>query len=162
LVDPPAPVAVGLPYERVSFAHNSERQFARLLDFYRVRWQYEPDTFVLERGEDGSPTWAFSPDFYLPDHQRYIEVTTLNQRLVTRKHRKLRRLRELYPDVDVTLLYQRDYLALLAKYGLEAPEQHADDGSDRPRSSEPLGLLGLGTLDGPADERDRWERPAAG
>src|SRR5439155_6625509 len=84
-----APVEVGLPYERVEFAHNAERQLARLLDFYRVRWEYEPHTFVLERGADGSPTSAFSPDFYLPDHGRYIEVTTLNQRLVTKKHRKL-------------------------------------------------------------------------
>ena len=69
-VDPPPPISVGLPYERVAFAHNAERQLARLFDFYAVRWEYEPHTFVLERGPDGSPTWAFSPDFYLPDHDR--------------------------------------------------------------------------------------------
>ena len=130
----------------MAFAHNAERQLARLLDFYRVRWEYEPHTFVLGRGLDGSPTSAFSPDFYLPDHARYIEVTTLNQRLVTKKHRKLRRLREIYPSIDVTLLYQRDYLALLVKYGLEAPEQMAagsvaSEGAGP--SGEPLGLLGL-------------------
>ncbi len=66
-----------------------------------------------------------------------------NQKLVTRKHRKLRRLRELQPLIDITLLYQRDYLALLVKYGLEAPEHLGDEVQ---MAAEPLGLLGLGTL----------------
>ena len=124
---------------------------------------------MLERAEDGSPTWAFSPDFYLPDHGRYIEVTTLNQKLVTKKHRKLRRLRELQPLIDITLLYQRDYLELLVKYGLEAPEQLAPLGDEVQIASEPLGLLGLGTLHTPPDElagidpHAPWvQRPAAG
>jgi hypoxanthine phosphoribosyltransferase len=144
----------------VSFAHNAERQFASLLDFYGVTWAYEPHTFVLERAEDGSPTSAFAPDFFLPDHERYIEVTTLDQRLVTRKHRKLRRLAELYPEIDVTLLYQRDYQALLVKYGLEQPEQHRGRPPVRP-AAEPLGLLGLGPL--PAQHpAERWRHRAAG
>jgi hypothetical protein len=117
-----------------------------LLDFYRVRWDYEPHTFVLETGADGRPTNAFSPDFYLPDHDRYIEVTTLNQKLVTRKRRKVRRLRELHPGIDITLLYQRDYLELLVKYGLEPPSQLASPDDGPQGSGEPLGLLGLGTL----------------
>ena len=105
------------------FAHNSERQFAKLLDFYGVTWEYEPRTFVLEADRDGNPQQAFSPDFYLPAYDLYIEVTTLNQKLVTKKNRKARRLRELYPDVRITVLYQRDYVGLLVKYGLERPEQ---------------------------------------
>lgn len=114
---------------------------------------------MLEQGGDGSPTWAFAPDFYLPDHDRYLEVTTLNQKLVTRKHRKLRRLRELHPGIDISLLYQRDYLALLIKYGLEAPEQMDGDALGvRHLASEPLGLLGLGTLEAPGP----YEAPAAG
>ncbi|CAN5778654.1 hypothetical protein BH10ACT1_BH10ACT1_09280 [soil metagenome] len=138
---------VGLPYERVSFVHNAERQLARLFDFYAVRWEYEPHTFVLERGADGHPTSAFSPDFWLPDHHRYVEVTTLDQRLVTRKNRKLRQLRALHPGIDVSLIYQRDYLELLVKYGLESPQQHGPT-VIRASALEPLGLLGLGT-DGP-------------
>lgn len=135
---------MGLPYEQVAFAHNAERQLARLLDFYAVRWEYEPHTFVFSRGADGQPTSAFSPDFWLPDHGRYLEVTTLNQRLVTRKHRKLRLLREQHPGVDITLIHQRDYLQLLVKYGLEPPEQIG--GSAVAPDCEPLGLLGLGTF----------------
>jgi hypothetical protein len=128
---------------------------------------------VLERGADGSPTWAFSPDFYLPDHGRYIEVTTLNQKLVTKKHRKLRKLREQQPLIDITLLYQRDYLELLVKYGLEAPEQLAPTGDEVHLAAEPLGLLGLGTLHTPVDDivpvdplapwiTPGWDQPAAG
>lgn len=96
---------------------------------------------MFERGSDGRPTSAFTPDFWLPDHDRYLEVTTLDQRLVTRKNRKLRRLRELHPGIDVELIYQRDYRRLLVKYGLERPEQD-DDRETVPSALEPLGLLG--------------------
>jgi hypothetical protein len=115
LVDPVTPV----------FAHESERHFAELLDFYAVRWEYEPVEFVLEWHPDGSPRAGFRPDFYLPDHSCFIELTTLNQKLVTKKNAKVRRLRELHPDVEVKLLYQRDYEALLAKYGLDRPSSPA-------------------------------------
>lgn len=107
------------------FAHNSERQFADLLDFYGVDWEYEPTTFVLDRDEDGRPTWAFTPDFYLPAADLFIELTTMDQRLVTRKNAKVRRLLELRPELDVKVLYLRDYLGLGRKYGLDLPEQFA-------------------------------------
>jgi hypothetical protein len=109
--------------DQITFAHNSERQFARLLDFYRVEWEYEPTAFPIEWDAAGQPVQHFRPDFYLPGFRLYIEITTLNQRLVTKKNRKVRRLRELYPDVRIKILYQRDYLSLLAKYGLEPPSQ---------------------------------------
>jgi hypothetical protein len=121
-----------LPHSLVRFAHNSERQFAKLLDFYGIEWQYEPRTFTLEHDRDGKPVQAFTPDFYLPAYDLFIEVTTLNQKLVTKKNRKARRLREVYPDVDIKVLYQRDYLHLLVKYGLEPPSQLADDSGEAP------------------------------
>ena len=108
------------------FAHNSERQFAKLLDFYGVVWEYEPRTFTLETDRTGNPVQAFTPDFYLPAYDHFIEITTLNQKLVTKKNRKARRLRELYPEVEIKVLYQRDYLHLLVKYGLEPPSQLAE------------------------------------
>ena len=112
--------------DTITFAHNSERQFARLLDFYRVEWEYEPTAFPIEWDAAGHAVQHFRPDFYLPRFGLYIEITTLNQRLVTKKNRKVRRLRELYPDVRIKVLYQRDYLSLLAKYGLEPPSQMVD------------------------------------
>ena len=118
------------PTDQIVFAHNSERQFARLLDFYRVDWDYEPTAFPIEWDSAGNPVQHFRPDFHLPGFDLYIEITTLNQRLVTRKNRKVRRLRELYPQVRIKVLYQRDYLSLLAKYGLERPSQMS--GRDAP------------------------------
>ncbi len=125
-----------LPHDDVRFAHNSERQFAKLLDFYGIAWDYEPRTFTLEWDRDGRPAQAFTPDFYLPAYDLYIEITTLNQRLVTKKNRKARRLTERYPDISIRVLYQRDYLHLLVKYGLEPPSQHTD--TSAPGDGSPL------------------------
>ena len=97
----------------------SERAFARLLDYYQVAWQYEPRSFDIEWDEKGQVVERFSPDFYLPDLDLYVELTTLKQSLVTRKNRKLRRMRELYPDVRVKLLYNRDVRSLFSKYDLK-------------------------------------------
>ena len=119
------------------FAHNSERQFAKLLDFYGITWEYEPTEFVLARDREGKPVQAFRPDFYLPAYDLYIEITTLNQKLVTKKNAKVRRLRELHPEVKVKIFYQRDYLNLLVKYGLEEPAQLADIPLDD-REPQPL------------------------
>jgi hypothetical protein len=94
-----------------------------LLDFYAIAWEYEPHTFVLMRDRDGNPVQAFTPDFFLPAYDLYIEITTLNQKLVTKKNRKARLVQELYEGVHVRVLYQRDYLHLLVKYGLEPPSQ---------------------------------------
>ena len=94
--------------EPVDFAHESERQIADLLDFYGITWEYAPRTFVLERDHQGHPRSAFTPDFYLPDYDLYLEVTTLRQALVTRKNRKVRRLRAQRPDLRIRILYRRD------------------------------------------------------
>src|ERR687895_2305307 len=102
-----------LKSDTIEFAHASERQFARLLDFYQIEWQYEPRSFDLEWDKDGNVIKRFTPDFYLPAYDLYIEITTLNQKLVTKKNRKVRRLRELEPEIKVKIFYQRDYLALL-------------------------------------------------
>ncbi len=103
----------------VPFAHPSEEEFAKVLDFYRIRWEYEPKAFPIAWDEAGKVTEAFAPDFYLADFELYIELTTLKQNLVTEKNRKIRRFRELYPQVKLKVFYGRDYRSLLAKYGLE-------------------------------------------
>jgi len=102
--------------EDVIFAHESEKEFARILDFYRIKWEYEPKTFALEWDEDNIAKKSFTPDFYLPDLDLYIELTTLNQKLVTKKNGKIKKLRELYPDINVKLFYKKDYNSLLFKY----------------------------------------------
>ncbi len=106
-----------LRYARtVSFSHPSEQEFARILDFYNIEWVYEPHSFPLSWEKDRI-TEMFTPDFYLPGLDLYIELTTMRQSLVTVKNRKLRRLQELYPEVKIALLYKKDYDRLLAKFG---------------------------------------------
>jgi hypoxanthine phosphoribosyltransferase len=114
------PVAV-VRAARVQFAHESEAEFARILDFYGISWLYEPRSFPL-RWEGERILEAFTPDFFLPDLNLYLELTTLRQKLTTEKNRKVRQLRELYPQVNVKLLNKKDYLRLLAKYGYGPPE----------------------------------------
>ena len=99
------------------FAHQSEAELARILDYYQVAWRYEPDTFPISWNADGVVVESFSPDFYLPDIDMYVELTTLKQALVRKKNRKLRYLRQLYPEIRVKLFYARDFKALMVKYG---------------------------------------------
>jgi len=99
------------------FAHASEAEMARILDFYGVAWDYEPVTFPILWNLDGDVVESFAPDFYLPDFDIFLEMTTLKQRLVRKKNRKLRRLRALYPDIRIKLFYARDFRAMMLKYG---------------------------------------------
>jgi len=111
------PVVPGTPTPQLArFAHPSEEEFARILDFYRIEWNYEPRSFPLVWAGD-SAVEMFTPDFYLPDLDMYIELTTMKQSLVTAKNRKVRLLKELYPEITIKLLYKKDYHRLLAKYG---------------------------------------------
>jgi hypothetical protein len=105
--------------EAPRFANEAERECAKVLDFYDVPWEYEPRTFVLEEDAEGRTTLAFTPDFFLPEQNLYLEITVMKQRLVTRKNRKLRRLRERYPDVNVKLFYKRDIERLAQRYRLD-------------------------------------------
>ncbi|MEX2547521.1 MAG: hypothetical protein WD830_06980 [Chloroflexota bacterium] len=103
--------------DQTRFAHASEAELARILDYYGVHWEYEPRTFPILWNTDGKVVESFSPDFFLSELEIYVELTTLKQNLVRRKNRKLRRLRELYPDIRVKLFYGKDFRALMLKYG---------------------------------------------
>jgi hypothetical protein len=99
------------------YHHNSEVEFGRLLDYYGIEWEYEPRQFPL-LWRDGRPVEMFTPDFYLPEFDLYIELTTMRQALVRRKNRKLRLLRALYPEINIKLLYRRDYQRILERFGI--------------------------------------------
>jgi hypothetical protein len=108
------------PSKPLAFGHPSEEVFANLLDFYRIRWEYEPRSFPLQWDKGGRVIEAFTPDFYLPDVDLYIELTTMKQALVTRKNRKIRMLKTVYPHINVQVLYQKDIQDLIFKYGVKA------------------------------------------
>src|SRR5438876_5404595 len=105
--------------DRPRFANRAELECAKVLDYYGVPWEYEPRMFVLETDDAGRVTEAFTPDFYLPEQDLYLEVTLMKQSLVTRKNRKLRKLRERYAGVRIKLFYKRDVERLAERYHLE-------------------------------------------
>ncbi len=102
--------------KRVAFGHPSEQIFANLLDFYRIEWEYEPRSFPLQWDKDGKAMEAFTPDFYLPELDLYVELTTMKQALVTKKNRKIKLLRAIYPHVNIQIFYQKDLQDLVFKY----------------------------------------------
>ncbi|MFN7922778.1 MAG: hypothetical protein U0Q16_21915 [Bryobacteraceae bacterium] len=104
--------------QRKPFVNQSEEVFANLLDFYRIAWEYEPKSFPIEWDGKGHPLASFTPDFYLPEFDLYIELTTMKQANVTRKNGKLKRLRQIYPNVNIQVFYQRDFQNLIFKFGL--------------------------------------------
>ncbi|HKP17448.1 MAG TPA: hypothetical protein VJT84_03145 [Gaiellaceae bacterium] len=104
------------------FAHPTEEELAELLDDSGIPWDYEPHTFPLEHGPDGSVREAITPDFYLPDADAYIECTAMKQSNVNKKNQKVRKLRERYGEV-VTILYRRDFQRLREKYCDEEPTE---------------------------------------
>ena len=118
-----APEAPGfqayLGTEPPRFANDAELECAKILDYHGVPWAYEPRTFVLERDDEGRVVEAFTPDFYLPQQDLYLEITVMKQSLVTRKNRKLRKLRELHPEIRAKLFYKRDIERLAQRYRLD-------------------------------------------
>ncbi len=114
--------------DAIDFAHPSERVAAEILEFYHIRWEYEPTTFPIEWDSDGSVIASFTPDFYLPDFDLYIELTTMSQKLVTKKNRKVRRLKELYPEVNIKIFYQKDFRRLLQRFGVAVTERPLSEG----------------------------------
>lgn len=105
--------------KRAAFGHPSEEVFANLLDFYRIPWEYEPRSFPLQWDKDGRVIEAFTPDFYLPEFDLYVELTTMKQTLVTRKNRKVKLLRAVYPHINIQVFYQKDFQDLVFKHGLK-------------------------------------------
>ncbi len=157
------------------FAHASERVAAEILDHYGVAWEYEPTSFPLEWDAKGQVISWFTPDFYLPDFDLYIELTTMSQKLVTKKNRKVRRLKELHPEINVKVLYQKDFRRLLQRFGIAPVEiPHAEGGGVvsaahggdelRQRIAEYAPDRGESVPDGPdervAGDEDAGEPPA--
>jgi hypothetical protein len=117
-----------------SFAHPAEQTFARILDFYGIAWEYEPRSFPLEWDDQNNVIEAFTPDFYLPDQDLYVELTTLRPELTTRKNRKMRRMQELYPEINIKLFKRREMRSLMIKYGLESEAEkiQGTDAQEKP------------------------------
>lgn len=97
------------------FKNETEEEFAKILDMYGIEWMYEPKTFPIEWDEDGNIKMAFSPDFYLPKFNLYLELTTMEQKYVTKKNKKARMVMDLYPGTNVRIVYKKDFQELVER-----------------------------------------------
>ena len=96
-----------------AFKNETEEEFARILSMYNIEWLYEPKTFPVEWDAEGNVTMAISPDFYLPRFNLYLELTTMDQRYVTKKIKKMRLVKELYPGTNIRIVYKKDFNELV-------------------------------------------------
>jgi len=104
--------------KKPEFKHPAEEEFARILDMYNIEWEYEPHTFPLKWDAEGNVTMAFSPDFYLVKFDTYLELTTMEQKYVTTKNKKVRMMNELYPDINVKIVYKKDFNSLVKRFSM--------------------------------------------
>lgn len=109
------------------FKNPSEAEFAKVLDMYHIDWKYEPKTFPVEWDAEGNVTMAFSPDFYLPNFDTYLELTTMNQKYVTAKNRKLKKVRELYPGTNIRIVYKKDFMSLIERFRMAGSDTATND-----------------------------------
>lgn len=100
----------------IIFKNESEEEFAKVLDMYNLEWDYEPRTFPLKWDSDGNITQAFSPDFYLPRFDTYIELTIMNQKYTSTKKKKMELLKKLYPKTNISIVYKNDYHNLIRRF----------------------------------------------
>ena len=110
-------------HKDVDFKHPAEEEFARILDMYGIDWEYEPRTFPVQWDAEGNVVMAFSPDFYLSKFDTYIEITTMDQKYVTTKNKKVKRLRELYPGININIVYKKDFHSLLKRFGFSGEDE---------------------------------------
>jgi hypothetical protein len=106
------------------FIHPIEEVFSRILDYYGVTWEYEPRTFPLEWDTNGNVIEAFKPDFFLPQQNLYVELTTLRPKLIQKKNRKLRKVKELYPDINIKLFKRRELRNMMLRFGMVEEANH--------------------------------------
>lgn len=102
----------------VVFKHPSEEEFALILDMHDIEWEYEPRTFPIKWDAEGHVIQAFSPDFYLPRFNNYIELTTMDQRYTAAKKKKVDLLKKLYPGTNISIVYKNDFYTLVERFGL--------------------------------------------
>lgn len=105
-----------------NFGHQSEKEFAKILNMHHIKWEYEPSEFPLEWDPEGNVIMAFRPDFYLTEHNTYVELTTMKRKYTTEKNKKVRLLKKLYPNIKIKIVYKKDFEQLAEKFELDRSE----------------------------------------
>jgi hypothetical protein len=60
--------AIETEYKGILFRSRLEARWAIFFDALKLEWVYEPDCFVLSNNQ------KYTPDFYIPKYELYIEV----------------------------------------------------------------------------------------
>jgi hypothetical protein len=97
------------PAKPVEFVYDWEREFSEVLDVYGMLWRYKPRTFAVEWDEEGNFVDSFTPDFYLPEHDLYVELAPWGYGDFGMNVRKVRMLRDLYSAIKIEVIAGRDY-----------------------------------------------------
>ena len=115
------------PEESPDFAHPSEKEFSDILNMHNIEWEYEPTEFPLEWDAEGNITLGFRPDFYLPEYDTYLELTTMKRKYVTEKNKKKRLLEKNYPEVNIKIVYKKDFHSLIERFGVSNEEAEQEN-----------------------------------
>lgn len=107
----------------VVFKNASEEEFAQILDMHNIEWEYEPRTFPIKWDTEGNITLAFRPDFYLPRFDTYIELTTMEQKYVSDKKKKVQLLKKLYPGTNINIVFKNDFYSLVNRFGIRGSDE---------------------------------------
>ena len=106
------------------WGHPSEEKFACILDYKRIKWKYEPHMIVLKE-KNGITVKGFRPDFYLPDKDLYIEISTAKNQ--GKKNRKMTMVADLYPHINIILLTNKRLERIFKRYDFLWPEENICD-----------------------------------
>ena len=98
--------------QRCYFKSAWEANTARLLEFQKRTWQYEPKTFWFEAIRRG--VRSYKPDFYLPKEDIYIEVKGY---LDAKSKTKLKRMAKYHPKVKIEV-WDSEFFKAIARQGL--------------------------------------------
>ena len=88
----------------IDFAYDFEQEFARNLDQLSVPWQYKPRTFAVEWDENGAFVDSFTPSFFLPARDLYVELVAPGCGLSGERVRKAWLLRYQHPEIRIEVL----------------------------------------------------------
>ena len=98
--------------DNIYFRSSWEANIARYYNFIGVKWEFEPKTFIFKDVTRGSV--SYTPDFYLPDQDKWIEVKGW---MDGKSKTKLKRFEKQYPEEykKLQLITEKEYKEIKRK-----------------------------------------------
>jgi len=89
------------------FRSSWEANVARYFNFVGIKWEFESKTFWFENIKRGNR--SYTPDFYLPEEDRYVEVKGWMDKS---SKTKLKRMAKYYPNIKIEIIAKDEYKAI--------------------------------------------------